>query len=198
MNVIPSTPTDNIYKFMAISGLWFVVGFIALYIWLVNTQVQLDKERLKSQAYFLSVNMERGIQNRLNAILAHKPAENRLGWVPTSWTLEQEAKILSIALENHQETIRKNKDVLESRTGEGLLLLERWDVRIAGALYISLMVGLTYFGFSRWFAKTHLVDEELRNIDRDIKLKSLEKTALEIKQLKLAIRSTLRLRHRAR
>ena len=183
---------------MAISGLWFVVGFIALYIWLVNTQVQLDKERLKSQAYFLSVNMERGIQNRLNAILAHKPAENRLGWVPTSWTLEQEAKILSIALENHQETIRKNKDVLESRTGEGLLLLERWDVRIAGALYISLMVGLTYFGFSRWFAKTHLVDEELRNIDRDIKLKSLEKTALEIKQLKLAIRSTLRLRHRAR
>ena len=52
MKGIPSTPTDNIYKFMAISGLWFVAGFIALYIWLANTHIQLDKESLRSQSYF--------------------------------------------------------------------------------------------------------------------------------------------------
>lgn len=198
MNGIPSTPTDNIYKFMAISGLWLCAGFIALCIWIVNTQVQLDKERLKSQSYFFSVNMEREIENRLNSIGAGKPAENRLHWVPASYTLEQEKQFISEALKNHQETISKNKDVLESTTGEEFRLLERWEVKIFGLFYVFLMTGLTWFGFSRWVTKTHLVDEELRNIDKDIKLKSLEKTELEIKQLKLTIQSALRLRCRIR
>lgn len=183
---------------MAISGLWLFAGFIALYIWVVNTQVQLDKERLKSQSYFFSVNTEREIKNRLNSIGAGKPTENRLLWVPASYTLEQEKQFISEALKNHQETISKNKDVLESRTGEELRLLERWDVIIAGITYVFLMIGLTWFGFSRWVTKTHFVDEELRNMDRDIKLKSLEKTELEIKQLKLTIQSTLRLGRRTR
>lgn len=198
MNGIPSTPTDNIYKFMAISGLWFIAGFIALYIWVVNTQVQLDKEHLRSQSYFFSVNTERQIKNRLDAIESGKPDENRIDWVPASYTLEQEKLFISEALNNHRETISRNMDVLESRTGEELRLLERPDVITAGVLYILIMVGLTWFGFSRWITKIHLADEELRNLDRDIKLKSLEKTELEIKQLKLTIQSTSRLRRRTR
>jgi len=189
---IPSTPTDNIYKFMAISGLWFIAGFIALYIWLVNTQIQLDKESLRSQSYFFSVNMERNIKTRLGSINNEKFDENRLDWVPASYTPEQENKFLTKALENHQDTINKNKDVVDSNIGEELKLIERWDVRIAGALYIFLMVGLTWFGFSRWVTKTHIVDEELRNLERDIKLKMLLKLELEINQIKLTSQLTSR------
>jgi hypothetical protein len=214
MKGIPSTPTDNIYKFMAISGLWFIAGFIALYIWSVNIQIQLDKEALKSQSYFFSVNMERKINRRLKSIEKGEYELNRLDWVHSSYTPKQEKFFISKALENHQETIKNNNDVLDSKTGEELKLIERWDVLIAGALYIALMVGLTWFGFSRWITRTHFVDEEtksfdrkikektleklnaeekMRGLERDIKEKTLEKLDAEIQQLKLTSQSTSRL-----
>ena len=170
---------------MAISGLWFIAGFIALYIWLVNTQIQLDKESLRSQSYFFSVNIERNIKTRLRSIEEEKVDENRLDWVPVSYTPDLENKFLTEALKSHQESIEKNKDVLNSTTGDQLKLIERWDVMIAVFLYVSLMVGLTWFGFSRWVTKTHFVDEELRNLDKEIKLKTLQKLELEIFQIKL-------------
>ncbi len=187
MKGIPSTPTDNIYKFMA----------IALYIWMVNTQIQLYKESLKTQSYFFSVNMERKIENRLDSIKNKNFDENILDWVHRSYTPEQEKNFITKALDNHKETIKNNKGVLDSNIGEGLKLLERWDIRIAGGLYVFLMVGLTWFGFSRWVTKTHLVDEKLRVLDLEIKEKTLKKLELEIKQLKLTSQSTSRLRHRA-
>lgn len=177
---------------MAISGLWFIAGFIVLYIWLANTQLQLDKESLRSQSYFFSVNMERNIKTRLASIENEKFDENRLDWVPSSYTLEQEENFLSQALKNHQDSINENKNVLDSNTGEELRLIERWDVRLAGALYIALMIGLTWFGFSRWVTKTHFVDEKLRNLERDIKLKTLNKLELEISQIKLTSQLTSR------
>jgi len=87
---IPSAPTDNIYKFMAISGLWFIAGFIALYIWSVNTQIQLDKEILKAQSYFFSIKIERTIKKRLESIKKEEFDRNRLDWVPASYKPEQE------------------------------------------------------------------------------------------------------------
>jgi hypothetical protein len=203
---IPSTPTDNIYKFMAISGLWFIAGFIAIYLWLVTTQIQLDKEALKSQQYYFSVNMERKIEKRLASIENKNFGENSLDWVSVSYTPKQEKEFISKALKNHQETIQNNKSVNESTIGDKLKLLERWDVRVGAILYIILMVILTWFGFSRWVKKTHLVDEEIKsldqkikdknlkkleteeetkNLDREIKEKTLEKLEVEIQQIKL-------------
>lgn len=198
MKGIPSTPTDNIYKFMAISGLWFIAGFIALYIWLVNAQIQLDKELLRSQSYFFSVNMERNIKTRLSSIENEKFEENRLDWVPVTYTPEQEKKFLTKAIKNHQDSINKNKDVLDSNIGEELKLFKRWDVRGGVALYIALMLGLTGFGFSRWVTKIHTVDEGLRNLERNIKQKTLQKLELEINQIKLTNQLTSRRWRRTR
>lgn len=202
---------------MAISGLWFIAGFIALYIWLVNTQIQLDKEALKSQSYFFSVDMEWKIKRRLESIEKNEFDKNRLDWVLSSYTPEEEVLFISKALKNHQETIKNNKDVLDSKTGEELKLVERWDVIIAGILYVALMIGLTWFGFSRWITKIHLIDEETRFFDREIKEKTLEKLKseeqirvldrdikertlrkldMEIQQLKLTSQSTSRLPRR--
>ena len=47
------------------------------------------------------------------------------------------------------------------------------------------MVGLTWFGFTRWVTKTHRVDEGLRDLDKEIKQRTLEKLNLEIEQIKL-------------
>jgi len=181
---------------MAISGLWFIAGFIALCIWLVNTQIQLDKEVLKTESYFFSVNMERKIKRRLESINNENLDENRLDWVHASYTPAQEKRFISKALENHQETIKKNKEVLDSSTGEELKLIERWDVRILGGLYIALMVILTWFGFSRWVTKTQIVDEEAKALDLKIKERTLKKLDLEIQQLKLTSQLTSRLRRR--
>ena len=91
---------------------------------------------------------------------------------------------LSKALKNHQETIDKNKDVLYSNADEKIKLSERSDVKIVGTLYVILMVGLTWFGFSRWITQTHNVDEELRNLEKEIKRNTLQKLELEISQMK--------------
>lgn len=198
MKGIPSTPTDNIYKFMAISGLWLIAGFFVLYAWLVNVQVQLDKDMIRSQAYFFSVNMERNIKQRLDSIDEEKFDENRLDWVPERFSIKEERHLLNIAYENHKKSIEKNEDVLESNPGEKLQLIKRWDVRVASGVYVFLMVGLTWFGFSRWVTKTHLVEERLRDLDREIKRRTLEKLELEIKQIKLTNQSTSRLGRRTR
>lgn len=185
MKGIPSTPTDNIYKFMAISGLWFIAGLLALYVWLVNVQIQLDKDRERSQAYFISVNMERDIKRRLDSIEKEAFDENRLDWVPENFSVEEEKNFLTMVQKNHHETIAENKDVLDSNPGEELQLIKRWDIRLAFGVYVSLMVGLTWFGFSRWVTKTHRVEEGLRELDFEIKEKTLEKLELEIEQIKL-------------
>ncbi len=170
---------------MAISGLWFIAGFLALYVWLVSVQVQLDKDRIRSQAYFFSVNMELNIKRRLDSIEEGKDDENRLDWVPKNFSVEEEKYFLTKAHQNHQETIAKNKDVLDSNPGEELQLIKRWDVRGAFFVYVLLMIGLTWFGFSRWITKTHRLEEGLRDLDKDIKEKTLEKLELEIQQIKL-------------
>jgi len=106
-----------------------------MYVWLVNVQIQLDKDRVRSQAYFFSVNMERNIERRLDSIEAGDVDKNRLDWVPSNFSIEEEKHFLEIAQSNHKETIKKNEDVLDSNPAEDLQLIKRWDVRIASAFY---------------------------------------------------------------
>lgn len=215
MNGIPTAPTDSIYKFMAISGLWFIAGFIVIYIWLINVQIQLDKDIRKSQLYFFSVGAKREIENRLNSIASGKINESRLSWVPSTYTLEQEKSFIYEALKSNQDSIDQNKAAIENKNSNELNLVERWDVRIAASFYIALMIGLTWFGFSRWVTKIHEPDEAFKKLDKEIKenmlekikseikqikldqeikQKSIEKIELEIKQMKLAAQANLRLR----
>jgi len=190
MKGLPNPPTDNIYKFMAISGLWLFVGFVVLYIWLVSVQIQLDKDSVRLQSYYFSVNIKRNIERRLSSIEKKEYDKSRLDWVPSSWSVGQEVLFLNKALENHEKTINRNKGSLNSNTGENLKLFERTDLRAAFVLYVALMVGLIWFGFSRWIKVTHSINEQIKELDRDIKLKTLQKLELEIKQLKLTRRYT--------
>ncbi len=60
------------------------------------------------------------------------------------------------------------------------------------------MVGLTWFGFSRWINETQYIDEKLKQLDLKIKEQNLKKVKLEISQLKLTRISRRRAKRRAR
>lgn len=184
MNILPSTPTDNIYKFMAISGLWFIAGFIFLYVWLIKTEVDLKNHSQLIRSYSDSKIILNKINLRLESIRANKISDNLIDWIPADTDIESEKIILSEAKKNHQEYIDKVKNKVDKEVGEELKLFERLDIKIISFIYIILTAALTVFGFSGWFKKTHKIEEQTRAIDLLIKQKTLEKINLEIDSYK--------------
>lgn len=163
-----------------------MAGFILFFAWSIKTEIALEKEGSKISSYFYSVDMEMDIERRLEAIESKNFDGDRMDWVPSHFSIEEEVRFLTRALNRHRDTIEKYKVFLESNTREEIKIFRRLDVQIALVVYLAFMVFLTWFGFSRWIKKVHLMDEELRNLDRNIKIKNLEKLEMEIKALKLA------------
>ena len=180
MNILPSTPTDNIYKFMAISGLWFIAGFIFLYTWFIKTEIDLANQSQKIRSYSDSKVILNKINLRLESINTNEISANKLDWIPIDMDIKTEKIILLGAKDNHQKYIDKATKDIDKEIGNELKLFDRLDVRIVSIAYIILMVFLTVFGFFGWFKKSHKIDEQTREIDLLIKQKTLEKINLEI------------------
>lgn len=185
MKWLPSPPTDNLYKFMSIFGLWLLLGLVLLFAWLGYLDFQIKKESERSQAYFISTNMESKISTRLASIKAMHFNENRLEWILPSTGIEQEQKILQMALDNHKQIIDKNKDSLNHNIREMMEMLESmdflWIVMIP--IYVFLAVGCPYFGFTRWYRYIQKPSEAAHDLDCRLKEATLRKIEAEIRQL---------------
>jgi len=182
MKWLPSPPTDNLYKFMSIFGLWLLLGLVLLFAWLGYLNFQVKKEGERSQAYFISTNMELKISTRLASIKAKHFNENRLEWVLPDTGIEQEQKILQMALDNHRQIIEKNKDALNHNIDGMLEMLESMGFLWIMPIYVFLAVGCPYFGFTRWYRYIQKPSEAAHELDCRLKEATLRKIESEIRQ----------------
>ena len=183
MNWLPSPPTDNLYKFSAISGLWLLLGLLVFFSWLGFLQFQNAKEAKRSQAYFFAEQMEMQISARLDSINAKRPTENKLEWTPPGATLEQEQKFLQMALDNHRRTIEKNKNIFDRKSGEDLEILKSMGFYWLMPIYVFFAVGCPFFGFIGWYRKVQKPSEEAHILDCRVKEATILKIKAEIHHL---------------
>lgn len=194
MRPLPAIPTDNIYKFFAILGLWMMLGVVALLGWLIYLDFQLEDQSIASRAYYSSLNSLEDIESRLSSIEQGEFDQNKLDWMPASWDIEQEKHALTIAQDNHTETISNNKWAIETEVGEELRYLEHPVISVAGVSYVAIAVFLFYIGFKGWKIQVHDLDVELKQANIQLARSSNQKLDMEIKSLKKGLRHPFRSR----
>lgn len=180
MRWIPSVPTDNLYKFMAVSGMWMAFGLIVFFGWLVSIDIQMAKESKEAQAYFFSANMISQIDRRIASLDAGKIDENGIPGISTSLDPDQERRFLQEAAKNHRRTMDEYAGSINKNSGEKLDVLKRTDVQIAGVVYILFAAVFLGVGFTRWVVRVHDVDMQMRDLDLQAKHLAVVKLNLEI------------------
>ncbi|UTW03976.1 hypothetical protein KDX31_02815 [Amphritea atlantica] len=183
MKWMPAIPTDNLYKFCAISGMWMFFGLVVLYTWIVAITIQIEKEGSASTSYYSSLITVSDIERRLDSIEKGLEKENKLDWTSTEWDIDQEKNFLEHALKNHRKSMKLNEYAINSDTGEQLNLIKRPAVYIPGLLYLALMSFLLVIGFFRWKTKIQDIDLEIRKVELETKKRALVKLDLEIRNL---------------
>lgn len=147
---IPSLPTDNLYKFVALSGVlifiilsYIVVNFIS------DSQNRVDTLNMEIVIY------NSRYKNNLDDILFLK--ESRLEWdgddIKELDRLEKEQKELSLNLAE----INHNKSVVKKLDETILSVVIFWLISIV--ISIIMMI----YGFSRWYYRVQ------RHLDKKIK-----------------------------
>jgi hypothetical protein len=127
--------------------------------------------------------MDLKISARLSSIKAMRLSENKLEWTPPGATIDQEQKFLQVAIENHRQTIQKNKDVLDRRPGEDLEILKAAGYFWVMPIYVLLAIGCPFFGFLGWYRKIQRPSEEAHVLDCKLKETTIRKTEVEIREL---------------
>lgn len=182
MNWTPSIPTDNLYKFMAVTGLWLLIGVLMLLGWLIKLDVDIQRHSKEAQAYFSSVSMLHSIKLREGSIAAGRLEENRLPGLYRYENIKDEERFLAKAAEAQEAAVSKHAYVLDEHPGYQLILLDRWDVKAFVIAYIVLAAFLFYFGFKGWKVNLHDVEVRRRTLDLEIKEKTLERLKLDISE----------------
>ena len=184
MNWLPTPPTDNLYKFAAISGIWLITIVIAIWVYLFNLLYISGIEAKQTTAYYVSLDMERQINNRLLAIKQKKLDEYRPSWIQKELPIAQEKILLDIALENHSKTVEKYKDVAEKEHNNPLIdgPQPSWFV-YAFSTVNALAIVVTLWGFINWYKKLQRPQEKMHDIDYLIKQKTLQNLNIEMRRM---------------
>lgn len=183
MKWMPTIPTDNLYKFSAISGLWMLIGLFIFYAWMISLSIKLERYNEDSFAKMISKNSLYLLEKRVGSIKNGDLDSNRLDYIPEAWNEDQELRYLSDEIKVLKDKINSYKDYSKDMI-KSLDVFSRVDVIIFGITYIFFCASLVVFGFFGWKRNLHDVEKEMRSVSLNIQIKTLEKLELEISDLK--------------
>lgn len=174
MNYLPAPPTDNLYKFAAITGLWFVMVVIAYFAYLAYLGHMSEKESNEYMSYMRSVMMTEDISKRVEQHNIGKATKtNRPDWIPQHFTDQDELRFLKNALNNHQETIadyKKHPHPYQEQLNDLLVIPIR-----ATLIILAFGYGLMVWGFIAWYKKVQRPQDEHTKLEIELKKSMLEK-----------------------
>jgi len=180
MQILPTLPTDNIYKLKAIAGLWMLAGLFAFVLWFVYWQYQLEVQTRHTISYYSAVNTERDVLARIKSIQNGLLNENKLKWIPLGLSVTDEQNLLKFALANNRKIIALYKREVEEERGGFLFFLDEKAIIFAMSAYVLTMLYLLFFGFERWYRRIQSPSEKAILADNEIKRLTIEKINLEI------------------
>lgn len=191
MQILPAPPTDNIYKFAAITGIWFAVALAVIFLGLAYVKDQNIIERQRSSNYDYAVAQVALIARRLDFIASGNEDSGRLVWMPISVPVEAEKPQLDNLLREYRATVTTYEATPRSEVvqrSEQLVIVVSYWFYVVFALIIVLAVVLTIFGFGGWYRYVQRPAERLLEVE--LKLRHAE-----LKKLELELRNPRSLRH---
>jgi len=162
MNWLPSPPTDNLYKFLALLGAWGLLFFLGS---LLVLEYQ-NYEHAEFNKKVLSVSAEeswiRKAELRLNSLKDQHPEENAIPEISDHFTPKEELLFLtnSIALSEEHLVQLKELTAQPPQNVVPFLASIHFDRWLLGILILSM--GCFYLGFRQWLVLQHMSDELLR------------------------------------
>lgn len=198
MNVLPSPPTDNLYKFSAISGLLILLFSIAGFVYLTFLLSNYEKAtnlHLQSNDAEISI---REINCRIDAI-KHGHIEKCPYREIRRESLEDELNILLAIKRSDESIITEYKRY--SELSQPLKENFEWifNTRFFWFLLItpSFAIILFILGLSRWYKKVQVPMNELTYLNLKIRTLELAKLELEVIQLKSKSKPNFKYRKRS-
>ncbi len=179
---VPAAPTDSIYKFFAIGGVWMLIGLLAFFGYLFHVSFQ-AQERAK----LLAISSDRDldlvrIEARRASLRAGKTEENKLSWMPLGLSIKQELSLLR----STEKSIRSQEPV-ELESEDPSTILRQLSSINAGwyiALYAAISILFLCFGLRGWWKRVQKPSDIAIEIDLQLKAAALEKTKLEVQALR--------------
>ncbi|AZF07763.1 hypothetical protein [Pseudomonas sp. R5-89-07] len=183
MQWLPSPPTDNIYKLLAVFGLWLIAGALTLFSIFSYLDYRSQKETREESYHSQTERMVNSFTKRIRALEEGTPELHKIADLPD--TFNNDITFLKNSLAMQEKNLSKYKQRKRDNldTFMDYLLVHETEFYIFVGLYATLTSLCTVIGFSRWFQKIQKPSEVLNELDIRIKEASLLKLKIEISQL---------------
>lgn len=148
---LPTPPTDNLYKFMAIFGAWALLILALFMMGIGYLGFKSKEETQQTIAYYRTTSTVQHIQDRLAAIQAGRLKDAIVPWAPLHDGSGAEKAFLQNALRNNQAYLAHHHDDADRHD-----IWTYWQIFSAThGIYFILALGGTgifcfLFGFRRW------------------------------------------------
>ena len=170
-------PTDNLWKFIAISGLWGVIFLIVLYgaLSLVAAAIERDA-KLQSSISDLREDLEK-IRRREIAIEGGRLNDDRIEAIPSSQSISVEKELLANLLNERKESLRLKESIPKDSV---LIYFQIFaEAKLQWIIYVGgVLACFTLFGFSRWWKYVQVPSQRRMAIELqllEIELKEKQK-----------------------
>lgn len=180
MNILPSPPTDNIYKFCAIIGAWLCTLSIAAIAFIVYTTMQHLDFSLQRSNNSLSKYYLQQIEKRTKSIEKGELSKNIIEWSPFKDGSENEINFLKVASRNHSESIRELDSKAVSDTDLVFKIIDNLGLKSCIPILAAFSFLLMLWGFKKWYNELQTKIDNGANIDLAIKDLNLKKIRLEL------------------
>jgi hypothetical protein len=168
MQWLPTPPTDCLYKYVALNGLY--IGIAALlslgvlhYQQFENQQFNETKQRLISQQASLTT-----YEARLNSLATGKVAENTIPGLSGSMTPKNETAYLEGEVVITRERMKRLTQKNENPPTDWFPLVMFFRIDIVLVFLLVSAVLMVFFGFGNW-KKSQGITDEIKELDRNIK-----------------------------
>lgn len=178
MQILPIIPTDNFYKFLAISGTWLSLGLVAFYMYLGYLNHLVEIESIESSSYFKSLNINREIDLRLKSINNNEHDKNKIEWMPNFENSDDEVIALKEIKSRHEKSIKKHEAKKEGSTHDLFVIAKKIGFIWIMPFYVFISLLSFWYGYKYWIIKVQIPSDKSLALDVQIK----ELTLAEMKQ----------------
>lgn len=175
MKFLPAPPTDNLYKYAAITGLWLSLGFSALFVYFIDTSNRLQDYYQHSLWVHKDKQFIDSAEKRIRSLQANKEQENKMEYISDTFDASQELVFLKNSIPLVQRKIEENTNAM-AKLGDPESDWKRFERAFLGAWLpaaIGLSLLLSYGGFRLWYGRTQKRADELLVLELEYKREAL-------------------------
>lgn len=175
---IPTPPTDDLAKYVAITGLWLTLGFSAILLFVVYNNYRLDERTQLVIQMASTLHFKEDVEIRIQSLEDGHPNENKLP-ISSGMTPKEELPFLK----NIDKTLDSKLSELQAdgkanNSQAVYAWLRRGYVYFWPPIALAGSLLLTFFGFMRWREKQKRADEMFA-LDLEIKRQQLSMLRLD-------------------